>query len=188
MRRTAIVTCLLVLSAACASLQAVVQKMDPQTSATITYSTVPLVLYRDDPAHAAFARNFLSLGPLLVNRSGNYDYFVWLGMWNTNHSVSIAEGRAGFDSIVLFVDGEPLALDIAGWTPDSVGASEPVYPLPVASAISAYYRVTADQIRLLAEADTISLRTTGTFSLAFEQWDRQTAARQALAEFLIATD
>jgi len=160
------------------------EKLDPLTSATLAYSSTPMVLYRDDPGQAAHARNFVSIGPLLVNRSGDYRYFLWLGIWNTNQTPSIDERRDGFDSIVLFVDGEPLALDIAGWTPEAIGASEPVYPQPVASALDAYYRVTADQIRLLAAAADIQLQTTGFASRSFIPWDNQAAARQSMQRFV----
>lgn len=174
--------------AACSSSPArLVEKLDLRTGVTMTYSPTPMILYRDDPRHAANARNFVSLGPLQVNRSGSYQYFIWLGIWNTNHRVNETDGRDGFDSIILFIDGEPLTLDVSGWTPEAIGASEPVYPQPVASAIDAYYRVTVDQIRLIAEAEEVYLRTTGFSSRSFELWDEQTAAREGLKNFLAAT-
>jgi hypothetical protein len=161
--------------------------LDPQTSATITYSPSTMLLYRDDPAHAAHARNLVSLGPLQVNRSGHYQYFLWLGIWNTNHTVSEADGRDGFDSIVLFVDGEPLTLDVSGWTPDTIGASAPVYMQPVASALDAYYEVTVDQLRVIAEGDDLSILTTGFRSHSFELWDEQIAARADFRRFVVVT-
>ena len=168
----------------CASSPILGEKLDPLTSATLTFSSTPMVLYRDNPAHAAHARNYVSLGPLQVNRSGHYQYFVWLGIWNTNHTVSVEDGRDGFDSIVLFVDGEPLALKLTGWTPEAIGASEPVYLPPVASALDAYYQVTADQIRLIANSNDIQLRTTGFSPRAFELWDDQASAWDGLLAFL----
>ena len=30
-----------------------------------------------------------------------------------------------FESLTLFVDGDPLVLDVVGWTPEAVGASHP---------------------------------------------------------------
>jgi hypothetical protein len=160
------------------------EKLDPLTAATLSYSATPMILYRDDPGRAAHAKNFVSLGPLRVNRSGHYEYFIWLGIWNTNQTPDISERRDGFDSIVLFVDGEPLALEIAGWTPAAIGASEPVYQQPVASSLDAYYRVTADQIRLLAYSGDVQLRTSGALPRAYEPWDNQGAAREGMQRFL----
>jgi len=173
------------LAAGCASQPpATNEKLDPLTAATLSYSSTPMILYRDDPGRAAHAKNFVSLGPLLVNRGGHYEYFIWLGIWNTNQTPDLDERRDGFDSIVLFVDGEPLALDVAGWTPAAIGASEPVYAQPVGSALDAYYRVTADQIRLLAYSSDVQLRTGGALPRAYEPWDNQAAARQGMQRFL----
>lgn len=99
-------------------------------------------------------------------------------------TASLAEHRDGFESIVLYADGEPLSLELSGWTPEAIGASEPVYIKPVASTADAYYRVTADQIRLIASARVIRLRTTGSSPKEFELWDEQNSARNDLTEFL----
>ncbi|MCH9695292.1 MAG: hypothetical protein K0U72_12350 [Gammaproteobacteria bacterium] len=178
---------LLVFIAGCATSSTLGVKLDPRTSATLTFSPTPMILYRDVPGHAAYARNFVSLGPIQTNRSGNYQYFIWLGIWNTHHRLYETDARDGFDSIILLVDGEPLVLDAAGWTPETIGASEPVYVRQVASALDAYYQVTIDQIRLLADAEEVSLKTTGFSSHSFELWDRQSAAREGLRDFLSAT-
>ena len=77
-----------------------------------------------------------------------------------------------------------MALELAGWTPEAIGASEPVYLPPVASALDAYYQVTADQIRLIANSNDIQLRTTGFSPRAFELWDDQASARDSLLAFL----
>ena len=185
--RSASIGLLLTFVAGCAASSVLGVKLDPKTSATLTYSPTPMILYSDAPGHAAYARNFVSLGPLQTNRSGNYQYFIWLGIWSTHRTSLEPDERDGFDSIILFVDGEPLNLGVAGWTPETIGASEPIYAQPVASATDAYYRVTADQIRLIAEADEVSLQTTGFSSSSFELWDEQSAARQGLREFLAAT-
>lgn len=169
----------------CASSGPVVtDKLDPQTAATFTFCNTPLVMYRDTPSRAAYARNYIYLGPIQVNRAGAYQYFLWVGIWNTMQTADLTERRDGFESIIIFADGEPLFLDIAGWTPDAIGASEPVYLKPVASASDAYYRVTADQIRLIAEAREIRLRTTGSSAREFTMWDEQKAARSDLADFV----
>lgn len=167
-----------------ASSGGVYDKLDPQTGVTISSGAAPLVMYRDEPARAAYARKFLHIGPIRVNRSGNYQYFLWVGIWSTMQTASPSDSRAGFDSIVLFVDGEPLLLDVSGWTPAAIGVSEPVYVKPVASSVDAYYRVTADQIRLIAESGELRLRTTGTTPRDFEMWERQSAAKSSLQAFL----
>ncbi|MGI9206291.1 MAG: hypothetical protein ACR2Q3_19910 [Woeseiaceae bacterium] len=176
-----------ILAGCAASAPEIRNKLDPSTGVTITYSSVPLIMYREDPAQAAFARNYVHVGPIQVNRSGNYQYFLWLGVWNNMQDLNSTSHRDGLGSIVIFADGEPLSLEISGWTPDAIGTSEPVYLKPVASSADAYYRVTADQIRLIAEATDIRLRTSGAKPREFEPWDGQLAARNDLQEFLRRT-
>ncbi len=97
----------------------------------------------------------------------------------------IMEHRDGFESIVIFADGEPLPLELSGWTPNAIGTSEPTYLKPVASSTDAYYQVTVDQIRLIAEATDIRLQTSGSFPREFGLWDDQRSAKDCLAEFLL---
>jgi hypothetical protein len=176
------------LPAACASgpAQPVREFLDTGTGVTVTSSRAPIVLYRDTAATAAYARKLVHLGPIEVNRSGDYRYFLWLGIWNTLQPTDAVEQRDGFDSIVILVDGEPLMLELAGWTPSTIGASVPVYPKPVASAADAYYPVTVDQIRFMAEAADLRLRTTGAAPAEYELWDGPRQARRSLRSFLEA--
>jgi hypothetical protein len=162
-------------------------KLDQFTGATVTYVDVPLVFYRDNPSQAAYARNFVHAGPIQVNRSGTYKYYIWLASWNTMQVTDASYVRDRLESIVIFANGEPLLLELSGWAPDDIGVSEPVYLSPAASAADAYYQVTIDQIRLIAESSDIRLRTAGPTPREFELWDEQKAAKQSLTEFLRLT-
>lgn len=185
-QRLACVTVLAVLvTNACSSNNALVRsKLDPLTSVTISYSQTPMVFYRDVSGRAAYARDYVHLAPLEVNRSGNYRYYLWLGIWNTMEDARSGQSRDGFESVVIYADGEPLPFDIAGWTPAAIGASEPVFLKPVASASDAYYEVTADQLRLIAEATDIRLQSTGPSSESYEPWDDQNSAKAGLIKLL----
>ena len=143
-----------------------------------------MVFYRDDSGKAAFARNYLHLGPLEVNRTGSFHYYLWLGIWNTMQDAEPGEARNGFESIVIYVDGEPLALELTGWTPAAIGATEPVYVRPVASAADAYYEVTVDHLRLIAASQDVRVQSTGPGTRTYELWDKQKSARKSLNEFL----
>jgi len=169
----------------CSSDSAMVRdQLDPVTSVTISYCQTPMVFYRDVSGRAAYARDFVHLAPLEVNRGGDFRYYLWLGIWNTMEDPRADPSRDGFESIVIFADGEPLPLEIAGWTVAAIGASKPVYLKPVASAADAYYAVTVDQLRLIAEARDVRLITTGSRNKSYEPWDNQKSARESLTEFL----
>ena len=185
MKHIALFTILII--AGCASTTpapTVREKLDPLTGVTVTTSDRPLILYHDNSGRAAYAKNYLHMGPVQVNRSGDYQYYLWMAGWSTMQTPGLADRQESLESIVIFADGEPLLLDLAGRTPEVIGTSEPVYLKPVASAIEAYYRVTADQIRLIAEARDIRLRTSGPNSREFGLWDNQQAAKSDLLEFL----
>jgi hypothetical protein len=158
------------------------QKLDPLTAVTISFTESPLIFYRDQSGRAAHARDYIHLAPLEVNRGGTYRYFVWLGIWNTYQYRQISGPRDGFESIVVIADGEPRVLELSGWTAASVGASEPIYLKPVASASDAYYEVTADYLRVLAESSEIRIQSSG--GTSYEPWDNQERALTSLREFL----
>lgn len=162
----------------------VLEKMDPETVATVTYASSPLVFYNDNSAHAAHSRDYVYVGPVRVNNMGTYRYFLWFGVWSTIPSTPPSSERDGFESVTLFADGEPLQLNLAGWSANAVGASESIYVKPVASAADAYYEVTIDQIRLIAESRDLRLLTSGPISSSYELWDNQQAGFNSLREFL----
>lgn len=180
------VSALATLSAACSSSTSLItETLDPVTGVTVLRGTAPVVLYHDNSGYAAHARDYVYLGPVEVNRMGNYSYYLWLGIWSTmRYEERQSEQRDGFESVILFVDGEPLPLEFAGWTLDAIGVTQPVYVKPVASAADAYYRVTIDQIRLIAESSDIQLRAGTAKPRVYSLWENQGSAYASLRAFL----
>jgi len=175
----------ILLNAGCVSTTTLVEeKLDLGTGVTVTHATAPIMLYRDNSAYAAHARDYVYLGPVEINRMGEYSYYLWLGIWSTISDAERSYERDGFESITVYADGEPLQLELVGWTLESIGVSEPVYIKPVASAADAYYRVTIDQIRVIANAREIELHAGTSPARVYLMWDRQGSAHAALREFL----
>ncbi len=173
------------LNTGCVSTTTLVEeRLDLGTGVTVTHATAPIMLYRDNSAYAAHARDYVYLGPVEINRMGEYSYYLWFGIWSTISDADRSYRRDGFESITVYVDGEPLQLELVGWTLESIGVSEPVYIKPVASAADAYYRVTIDQIRLIANARDIEVHTGTSPARVYLMWDRQGSAHAALREFL----
>ena len=162
----------------------IIENLDPLTSATVTRSSKPLFFFRDNPSQAAYARKFLELGPIAVNRSGSYRYYLWVSTWGTAPSAKDSELRDRLESIVVFADAEPLNLDLVGWTPSAIGASEPVYVKPFSSAVEAYYEVTIDQIRFIANSGDVHLSTGPSQSDSYEPWDDQRSALETMLTFV----
>ena len=176
------------LGACSTSAPLVVERLDPLTGVTVTNATEPLVLYNDNSGYAAYARDYVYLGPIEVNRMGTHSYYLWLGIWSTMRDDDrLSRQRDGFESVVLYADGEPLPLELAGWTLDAIGVSQPAYVNPVAGAANAYYRVTADQIRLIASARDILLRSGLLHSTTYSLWDEQAVPNASLQAFIRGT-
>lgn len=55
---------------------------------------------------------------------------------------------------------------------------------PVASAANAYYRVTLDQVRVIADAHDVDLRAGVGRAQLYELWDQQRPASASLREFV----
>ena len=184
LRRTLLVMLAATIAACSTSGPLVEEKLDPVTGVTVIWSTAPVILYSDNSSYAAHARDYLYLGPVAVNHMGEYSYYLWLGIWSTMRDDVRATQRDGFESIIVFADGEPLPLELVGWTVDAIGVSEPLYNKPVASAADAYYRVTMDQIRLIAEARDIEIRAGTARPTSYLPWDQQGAAGASIRAFV----
>jgi hypothetical protein len=185
MHRTLITLAVIALTASCAGTgELTASKLDLVTGVTVTYDRDPLIFYRDDFGKAAHARNILYLGPIEVNRTGTFRYYLWLGIWNTGNDPNNERTRDGFESITIFIDGEPLSLAVSGWTSEAIGTSAAVYNKPVSSAADAYYEVTLDHLRLLAESTDIRVHSSGSNPRVYEPWNNQLSAKAGLKEFL----
>lgn len=183
-RTTTLIVVTPLLLIACATAAPVTEVFDENTGVTVSYSQPPLMLSRETPGYGAYSRNFVQMGAIEVNRSGVLQYFLWLGIWNTVQTPTAADHRDWFESIVVFADGEPLLLDVRGWTPDTIGVSNSVYNKPVASSVDAYFPVSLDQIRLIANARDIRLEAVSASLKKFELWDDQRVAREDLLAFV----
>ena len=159
-------------------------RMDPLTGVTVTRASKPVVFYRDRSAQAAHARDYVYLGPIEVNNMGQRNYYIWLGIWGSSDATDRSSQLDDFESVILFADGEPLSLEVNGWTPESIGISEPAYVKPVASATDGYYRVTIDQIRLIAEARDLELRAGSTRPKRYSPWNTAATTSSSLRAFV----
>lgn len=106
------------------------------------------------------------------------------GVTITYSRAPMAFYRDGFESFVIFADGEPLSLELSGWTAATIGAGEPVYLKPVSSAADAYYEVTIDHLRMIVASNKVRILTTGPKPKSFEEWNQQSTARASFKEFL----
>jgi len=183
MIRTTSLTLILLISA-CASSSGIKEFLDPETGVTVSFSDTPLVLYQDRSGRAAFARDLVNIGPIQVNRMGRNRYYLWLGIWSTIKTTYDDSRADGYSLVTVYADGEPMLLNLAGWNSTAIGVSRPIYSRPVSGAHEAYYEVSIDQIRMLAEAQEIRVLTSGDRSTSYEMWDNSESATRGFREFL----
>lgn len=189
LHRLSAVTCLvtLLLAGACASNSELVRsKLDPRTSVTISYSKSPFIFFRPLSAAQADAKEYVYAGPLEVNRSGDYRYYLWLSSWGTMDSGEIDTRQQRFEAVDIIADGNAITLKVAGESEAAIGASEPVYPKPAGWATDLYYEVTVEQLRTIAAASSLQLRFRST-SETFLPWDDHVPAKAGLNGFLLQT-
>lgn len=179
-----VLTAMMIMAGCAAPAPTVLETLDPQTAVTVSVSNTPFVLFREEPATRADGDHYIHLGPIEVNKTGNYQYFLWVGVWSISGPIDLAAYRHKLEKIVVFADGKPLSLEVFGWTPAAIGTSEATYQKPFDSGSDVYYQVTVEQIKRLSEASEISLQISDANSDIFVLWDEQKVARGDLIEFV----
>jgi hypothetical protein len=148
--------------------------LDDATGATITRVEQPFVLFSDDPARAANARDYISAAPLAVNQSGRRSWWLWLGLWSTiDRGVSVGDARlADVMAIQLVVDGEPMELDLGARLDRIPGVTNLPYAAPVATARTFILPLTGSQVTRLGRGTSIVIRTElrGGSALLWQPW------------------
>lgn len=148
--------------------------LDDATGATLTRVEQPFLLFSDDPARAANARDYLSAAPLAVNQSGRRSWWLWLGLWSTiDRGVSVGDPQlADVTAIQLIVDGEPMELDLGARVDRIPGVTTVPYAAPVATARPFILPLTGSQVTRLGRGTSILIRTelTGGAALLWEPW------------------
>jgi hypothetical protein len=92
-----------------------------------------------------------------------------------------------FESIDIIADGKPVTLKMTGGSTRAIGATEPVYRKPVGWATEAYYDVTLDQLRMIADATELQVQYSSTRE-TFELWDDPIASKEGLVEFMVHSE
>lgn len=167
------------LLAACAhrtTVPAAADYLDEDTAATVTRMSTVCVLYSEDPARAANARDYLYLAPLGVNQSGQRSWWLWLGLWSTidrdvtgGPAVTISD----LARVIIMVDGMPMELDVGAGVEQVPGVGSLPYGTPVATSGNIFLPLTSSQAARIGRAASVSIRTQlGGEMLRWQDWNR----------------
>ena len=161
---------------------------DSRTGVTITAAKRAIVLYSEEPLLTANTRDYVSMGPVEVNQSGNRSYLLWIGIWTTIDRPDVSEDtvRKRFDPIYFLIDGEPMEFNRVSRS-DIVEAP---YEPPAPGAIEGYYAITRDQIIRFANAADLKVQApvSGISSKDFHLWRMDIDPFTQFAEFLQLSD
>ena len=149
--RAAVTPMVLALLAACASEPPVVSRLD---SSGLTIVTLDDALVLSRPAHgiAAVVQDYAYVGPVRVNRMGEIDNYLWIGLASTVDREFANEDQAHAIAFVLLIDGQPMLLELEHWEA-TLDASPYATVAPVYATYGA--RASLDQIDRIAAATTV---------------------------------
>jgi hypothetical protein len=161
---------------------AVREYLDQSTAVTIVVVSKPFVFARERSDLAVNARDYLSLTPLQVNRSGDR-HLYWFGFrWSTigsrNREPPVKDGV----EYVLLADGRPIALRPVGRSLREVGIGELPLRSPSRHATPVLFAADAEILNYAAAATEVSVHLIyEDQNEAFELWRD---ARHTVREFL----
>ena len=132
--------------------------LDEQTAATVTAAVEPLVFARERTDLAANARDYVSLAPVEINRSGERRYY-WFGyLWSTIDRRTGGEPlSAAGDQLVLLADGRPIRLQAAAGSLRELGIGESPLSRPGREAVPLLFQADPGSMRFTGHASDLSL-------------------------------
>jgi len=108
--------------------------LDETTAATVTVGSRALVFARERPELAVHARDYLTLVPIDVNRSGTHLQYYYGYLWSTIDKRGVAKGDLVDPHFELIADGRRIPLTPVPGMPADVGVARPPLPAPARSA------------------------------------------------------
>jgi len=135
--------------------------LDETTAATVTVGGRPLVFALERPELAVHARDYLTLVPIDVNRSGSHAQYFYAYVWSTIDKRGVGEGSGTATRFELVADGRRIPLAPVPGKARDLGLGEAPLAPPAASAevlVSATSREVQDFVAGAAEVVAVAVR------------------------------
>jgi hypothetical protein len=181
------------LAAACLALAACAAQdqwprefVDPGTAVHATILAEPWVYAREVPMLAANARDYLNLGVVATNRSGDRTYWLGAVAWSTIDRTATGAGSTQPGRLRLVYAKDSIELTPVAGGRLAVGLDRPEFTGPGTRFTEDWYPLSIEQLRRLAESPptAVDLLAADAQVLAFAKWR---ARRKPMIEFLKAT-
>ncbi|MFW2405545.1 MAG: hypothetical protein ACN4GT_12320 [Gammaproteobacteria bacterium] len=143
--------------------------LDKRSGLTVANLQQVIVLAHPVPGRTTAARDYAYLGPIEINRMGQREHYLWVGMASTLDRKFFSDGRPTPTTLQLLLDGSPMTLPLTAWDDDMTTAPYTV-SAPVQAQLRA--RVSLDQLEHIAKADSVEVRFVArpTASDRYELW------------------
>ena len=142
-----------VLFAGCVTQSTIVSRLDSSGLTVVTLSDA-IVFMRPVRTLAAGARDYASIGPIEINRMGERQYFLWIGLASTVDRELAGLVPMDASELVLIVDESPMVLPLITWD-TALDISPYVSSAPVYATLAAH--TSLDQIHHIANANVVEL-------------------------------
>jgi len=135
---------------------------------------------------AANARDYLNLGVVAINRSGERTYWLGVVAWSTIDRTATDAGSARPGRLRLVYAKDSVELSPVAEGRVAVGLDRPEFAGPATRYSEDWYPLSVEQLRRLAEAppSAVELLDADAQALSFQKWR---ARRKPMIEFLKAT-
>lgn len=154
--------------------------LDEQTAATVTVAGSGLVFARSRTEYAINARDYVTVVPVDVNRTGAHQLYFYCYVWSTIDKPNASEPA---DQFQLVADGRQIPLAPASATPRALGLGEqPVEP-PALNARVVVAATTREVLQFLMKAkDLAVVGTRNGLTERYDLWSDQRAGIEAFLE------
>ncbi len=153
---------------ACAAKTQLISRLDVSGLTVVTLDE-PMLLARPVPRLAAAARDYAYLGPVEINRMGNREHFLWLGLASTIDRELAGVPQADVQTLAVLLDDRPMLLPLVQWVAElDQSPYETVAPLDATFAA----RASLDQIRRMSAAKSVEVHLVSTSGVSwrYEKW------------------
>ena len=129
-------------------------RFDQESGLTWASMDEAIVLARSAPQYTVAARDYIYIGPVETNQLGERQHYLWLGTASTVDRELRGNSAPDTETLLLMIDGTPVAFALSIWQAEFQTTP---YDAQVPIADSWGARVSLDQIRQIAQADSVEV-------------------------------
>ncbi len=169
----------------CAAARPPDEYLDEQTAATLTIVAEPLVFACERRDLGAYARDYVTLAAVAVNRNRRVSYVLLAYFWSTVAPHLRPDALTVPELLVVQADDRHIELRRSAHTARDEGVSVLIHPPPGTTASPLVYPTDLATLRFLAEAHRLKiLSDSAATPTGFALWDDERGALRAFVQHL----